>query len=366
MIRFAVSLSALVFSLTLVGAQENAAIQNKPATMEIILKEWSSSPHADASSESFTHWNNEEAVPEVCAACHSTPGFLDFVGADGSAAGQTDKPAPLGSVVACETCPNDAVKKMTSVVLPSGYSHPDPGSSASCMTCHQGRNSTSSLQAAINKVNGLDNDTVSDKLAFVNVHYRAAAATLLGSLAKGAYEYEGKNYAGRNNHVPQLATCTACHNPHSTKVEPALCIGCHKTEDLKAIRTTQIDVDGDGDLAEGISSEITTLHQRLGAAMRSYAAEIIGAPAIYAGSYPYFFNDTNGNGAADADEIAYPNRYNSWTPRLVRAAYNYQFVAVEPGAYTHNPHYVLQILYDSIENIADVTGSVSTEGLTRP
>ncbi|MDA1090842.1 MAG: hypothetical protein O3A85_11100 [Proteobacteria bacterium] len=47
-----------------------------------------------------------------------------------------------------------------------------------------------------------------------------------------------------------------------------------------------------------------------------------------------------------------PNRYQSWTPRLLRAAYNYPFVAKDPGMYSHNPKYVLQLLYDSLENLS--------------
>ena len=52
--------------------------------------------------------------------------------------------------------------------------------------------------------------------------------------------------------------------------------------------------------------------------------------------YPYFFNDNNGNGEADKDEAKFPNRYKSWTPRLMKAAYNYQFVTKDPGAFAHN------------------------------
>ena len=61
---------------------------------------------------------------------------------------------------------------------------------------------------------------------------------------------------------------------------------------------------------------------------------------------------TNGNFEADKDEAKFPNRYNAWTPRLLKAAYNYQFVTKEPGAYAHNAPYALQILYDSLSDLA--------------
>ncbi len=76
---------------------------------------------------------------------------------------------------------------------------------------------------------------------------------------------------------------------------------------------------------------------------------------------PYFFIDGNANGVVDPEEANRANGYATWTPRLLRAAYNYQWVQKDPGAFTHNGKYILQVLYDSI---ADVGGTVTT--LTRP
>jgi hypothetical protein len=45
-------------------------------------------------------------------------------------------------------------------------------------------------------------------------------------------------------------------------------------------------------------------------------------------------------------------RYASWTPRLLKAAYNYQLVTKDPGAYAHNPVYAMQLLYDSLESLS--------------
>jgi hypothetical protein len=127
-----------------------------------------------------------------------------------------------------------------------------------------------------------------------------------------------------------------------------------------------VDYDGDGDMSEGIADPIMTLHARLGEAIALYAAEVIETPIIYAsGSYPYFFTDTDADGAVSDGEAAFPNRYQSWTPRLLRAAYNYQFVAQDSGAYTHNPHYALQLLYDSLADLG-MAVDVDVSALTRP
>jgi hypothetical protein len=48
-----------------------------------------------------------------------------------------------------------------------------------------------------------------------------------------------------------------------------------------------------------------------------------------------------------------PNRYQSWTPRLLQAAYNYQVAKKDPGGYVHNPAYLLQLLHDSLESLSE-------------
>ncbi len=85
-------------------------------------------------------------------------------------------------------------------------------------------------------------------------------------------------------------------------------------------------------------------------------------PIVYELSlHPYFFLDTNGNGQADLDEVNSENRYNSWTPRLLKAAYNYNYSTHDGGAFSHNSTYILQALYDSL---VDIGGDIT--GMTRP
>lgn len=337
--------------------------QDGPSLTEIV-EAWLASPHADRTSKSFTHWNEDGAVPESCATCHSGPGFMDFVGADGSTPGKVDHPAPIGSPIDCATCHNEAASKLQEVTFPSGAVLSDLGSSGVCMVCHQGRKSTDSVNAALGDK---QDDTVSGDLAFLNVHYRAAAATLMGGAARGGYQYDGKDYAQRFNHPAPLNTCVGCHSPHTTEASTAQCVACHKDiNSPKAIRTTPVDLDGDGDTKEGIAAEMTSLHDRLASAIRAYAAETAGTPIAYdAQNYPYFFADTNGDGQASADEAIFPNRYQSWTPRLVRAAYNYQFVAKDPGAWAHNPHYAIQLIVDSLESLSE-KATVDMTGIVRP
>jgi len=112
-------------------------------------EEWANSPHNDAEAEAFRHWDEDGEVEESCAKCHSTPGYMDFIGADGSEAGVVNAPAPLGSTVECAACHNDVTVEMTSVVMPSGVELMGLGDESRCIQCHQGRNSTVQVNAGI-------------------------------------------------------------------------------------------------------------------------------------------------------------------------------------------------------------------------
>lgn len=327
------------------------------------LEEWRASPHANSMSESFTHWNKEGTIPVDCATCHSSVGFRDFLGADGSTAGKVDRQSPVGSVVDCVACHNDKTVRLQSVVFPSGLTLGNLGKSASCMICHQGRQSTPDVNRA---VTGLGEDMVSPKLRFINIHYRAAAATLWGTNAKGGYEYAGKLYHGRFEHTPSFATCHQCHDPHRLSVNVSGCATCHAGQAPKAIRTSRTDFDGDGDVTEGIAAEIASLHGMLGRALTVYARDTAGVAIVYrADTHPYFFVNRDGDGTASDSETVRANAYSAWTPRLLRAAYNYQFIAKDPGAYSHNPLYALQLLYDSLESLAAQT-KMDMSSLRRP
>ncbi|MFQ6035746.1 MAG: cytochrome c3 family protein [Sedimentisphaerales bacterium] len=321
--------------------------------------EWASSGHADATAEAFTHWDGDvpPEIPTRCAKCHSTPGYLDYLGVDGTEAGRVDNPSPTGTTITCIACHNDATIFMDSVVFPSGIEVTGLGDEARCMQCHQGRESSVSVDAKIADANVPDDDTVSSKLSFRNIHYYAAAATQFGGMTMGGYQYAGKSYDVRFAHVEGIDTCISCHDQHSLELRVSVCSTCHAgvagSEDIKHVRMagSTSDYDGDGDVAEGIYYEVAGLQEILYVAIQAYAAAA-GTPIVYdPHSYPYFFIDTNGNGQVDEGEASYGNRYNAWTPRLLRAAYNYQVSLKDPGGFAHGGKYIIQLLYDSIEDL---------------
>lgn len=345
--------------------RETVEVQVTPAAPAADIPfydQWSGSAHADKSAEAFNHWNTDDPaqIPTTCAKCHSTPGFQDFLGADGTAAGTVDNPAKIGTVITCVACHNSATANLTSVTMPSGIVLTDQGSSAVCMQCHQGRESTVSVNDAIKNA-GVGPDEVSGDLGFINIHYFAAAATKFGGQAEGGYQYAGHSYDINFSHVATPNTCDTCHNMHSLQVNLATCQTCHTSvktvDDLKNIRMkgSEEDYDGDGNITEGIYYEIQGLQEKLYAAIQAYGSDIAGTPIAYsADSYPYFFIDTNKNGKVDSDEAQASNGYKSWTPRLVEATYNYQFTIKDPGAFAHNAKYDIQLLTDSIDDLNSV------------
>ncbi|WKZ40689.1 MAG: hypothetical protein QY328_01390 [Anaerolineales bacterium] len=318
--------------------------------------------HFAGNTTAFRYWDfNSDGkpvyeVPATCAKCHSASGLPEFIkhGANLS--------NPSSNGFACSTCHNEAswpdLYTVNSVTFPSGavisfgirdaegnYAADDNNM---CLLCHQGRSSKTTVDRALGNK---DLDTVDPSIRFSNIHYFAAGATLFGADAQGAYMYAGKDYVGQNTHASETGTlnkCQNCHDVHALEPKLESCQTCHGVDDIADIRENDVDYDGDGNITEGVKGEIDTLVEVLYAQMQVYSQENGGEIVYNSARHPYFFN---------VDGQAYA----AFTPRLLKAAYNYQYAKKDPGAYVHNPKFVIQFLIDSIE---DLGGDVS--GYTRP
>ncbi len=352
-------------------ATETPASTAAAPTLTIPFQEqFLGSAHADAKAEAFNHWNSASpaVVPATCAKCHSSAGYQDFA-LNGKVT--ADVPAPAGTFN-CTTCHNPAAIALTSVTFPSGKVVDNLGPEARCMTCHQGRESKVSVDKQIASFNVTDQDAVvqpmtdasgkATNFGFINVHYFAAGATLYGSQAQMGYEYDSKIYDPKFRHVEGMDTCIACHDQHTLQVRVDKCAECHtnvKTlDDLKNIRQngSLVDYNGNGDTKEGIAAELSGVQDILYGSIQMYANEVSKTPIVYDGSaYPYFFvAGSDGKPTKDAKGNAVG--YNAWTARLLKAAYNYQASVKDPGAFAHNAKYIIELLYDSID---DLNGKIS-------
>ena len=346
------------------------------------------SGHADVAAEAFRHWDASDPaeVPASCAKCHSAAGYMDYLGADGSQAGKVDAAvaATEAQGITCVACHNSAAVTHTSVVFPGKDAEGNPividglGASARCMECHQGREAKASVDKQIADFAVTDLDAVVAPIknasgndvsfGFRNIHYFAAAATLLGTDAKGGYEYDGKIYDARFRHVEGYDSCVGCHDSHSLQVKVTECAACHEgvtsVDDLQKVRMvgSAFDYDGDGSKTEGIYDEITGLQDLLFAQIRTYAKAKAGTAIVYSPSaYPYWFADTNGDGQAQDDEAVAANGYKAWTARLLKAAYNYQLSVKDPGKFAHGGKYTIELLFDSIADLGGDTSALARE-----
>jgi hypothetical protein len=160
--------------------------------------------------------------------CHSAAGLPQFA-KEGVVVSQ-----PIANGFECTTCHNDlqeyTLHEFTQVKFPSGLvvDSGDPETNL-CMQCHMGRESGASVDKAIGDAEA---DAVVEGLSFRNPHYFAAGATRWGSEAAGAYQYEGKEYAGFFDHADgEEAQCRDCHRTHRLEVRADDCTECHEEVD---------------------------------------------------------------------------------------------------------------------------------------
>ncbi len=356
------STAIVLLGITLAGLGAARAEDKGPA-----IEFWKG--HFARGDQPFHDWDKQKEIPGVCARCHGADKLPEYL--------KEGKASPAQHVkngFACTNCHADMLTyerhKVAKVTFASGNTV-DSGSNDTnlCMTCHQGMESGASVNKAIA---GLPLDTPDPKLNFVHVHYFPAGATRYGTDAKVAYEYAGKTYAGRFAHMPNVSNCTDCHQPHTGEVKIDRCGGCHdgvKTvADLANIRmSTRGDFDGNGK-EEGLAKEIANLQAELYTAIQTYAKTVGGKPLAFTkAAYPYWYADANGNGRIDPEEVRPDNKYTAYTPRLLQATFNYTYALRDTGGAFHNGRYVLQLLYDSLESLAQSgKANVDMKGKVRP
>lgn len=306
--------------------------------------------HFNRDGKPFHYWDKQKEIPAVCARCHAAEGVPQYL-KEGK-----NTPAPhVKNAFACANCHADMLTyerhKVPQVSFASGLSVDSGDNNMNlCMTCHQGRESTASVNKAIE---GKDADTPDPKLAFIHVHYFPAGATIFGTQAKVAYEYAGKSYAARFGHVPAMRTCTSCHEPHAGELQEQKCGACHQGAKRGGEKT---------------ALEVEAWKRELHAAIERYARGVGGSAIAFSPeAFPYWYADTNGNGKVDPEELRPDNSYKAYTPRLLQAIYNYTFLLRDPGAAYHNGRYAKQLLYDSLESLAaSGKAGVDMRGKARP
>jgi hypothetical protein len=81
------------------AAPTAAPVETTPTPEPVVvpnLQAWESSGHNNVTDEPFRHWDADTPaeVPTDCARCHTSAGYQDYLGADGSAVNVVDAPVP--------------------------------------------------------------------------------------------------------------------------------------------------------------------------------------------------------------------------------------------------------------------------------
>lgn len=205
---------------------------------------------------------------------------------------------------------------------------PDLGEANLCMACHIGRSSGAVIESA--------EDIKGKHFGVFNSHYLSAGGIIF---SLSPYEFNGREYADFNPHKSIDGLCVACHMSNSDhtfevldengvpKAYDNLCKNCHGNKDS---------------LVKVIEEEKAGYEATL-----DYIEQLLADKGIYYDitAYPYFYPSPN-----PQDGRGPPNAFTDWPDKeTLGSAYNLNLFRHEPGAYAHNPTYVKQILYDTID-----------------
>ena len=138
-------LAVAISAATLLGAGPGWADEKTEAGVK--LEFWKG--HFDRSAEAFHDWDKVKEVPAVCARCHGANSLPEYL-----KEGKNTPAQHVKNGFACTNCHADlltyARHTVAKVTFPSGVTVDSGNNDANlCMTCHQGRESTASVNKAI-------------------------------------------------------------------------------------------------------------------------------------------------------------------------------------------------------------------------
>jgi hypothetical protein len=335
----------------------------------------------DASGVAWTHYNWDDSTGtstdrKACQRCHTATGVSNFLtdpvnynpaNNDFShlAGWATAKASAQQELLYCWGCHSDS---QTGVLRNPGaltldYStadndtivYPNVDKSNVCVACHSGNGGSG--KSIANSTADLSNT------AAIQPHYLTAAGTLLTANGGGTgYEFAGVTYTKNGTHqkigsndfygTGTEGPCVSCHmsgaEKHTFEVSAAsaVCANCHA---------------GLTDLA--IEEAKTAYNASLVELDKALQAKGI----FFIPSYPYFVYDNGFGGSTPNDGIIQTgekdrnNGIKNWTTQVaggtakdtMGAAFNYNLLVHEPGAFAHNKAYAYELIQSSIDYLAD-------------
>lgn len=362
----------------------------------IINRQWHASKHGGdfTAIGAWAHYDWKTASRQDCQRCHTTSGLVTYLDAKiagttyttGNIAAAANSTAP--EMLQCRGCHTDnkgtlrnpgaitvtyygdaqALADFTTTGS-SPVTYPDAKGSNICISCHSGRESGGSIKSSTR--------AFTSATSFINSHYLSAGGTVF---AETGYTYYSStdtfNYANPSIYKHDKIGLDATLAPNTGSNGP--CVGCHmtSTQDVTTDYGSHRFLPYAKDSSGVISTLTTTVcanchsgqysmtateleHQNtLFTAALDTLKDLMAAKGFYySANYPYWYSNAAGTTSASV-----------WGTTKVKgqqtmgAAFNYNLLKHDPGAYAHNRYYAKRLVYDSIDWMDDQTLNHSTPG----
>ncbi len=361
-----------------------------------INRQWHASKHGGdfTAAGAWAHYDWKTSSRQDCQRCHTTSGLITYFDAKiagttyttGNIAAAANSTAP--EMLQCRGCHTDNKGTLRnpgaitvtyygdaqaladfSTTGASPVTYPDAKGSNICIACHTGRESGGSIKSSTK--------AFTSGTSFINSHYLTAGGTVF---AETGYTYYSStdtfNYANSSHYLHDKIGLDATLAPNTGANGP--CVGCHMSstadaatnygshrflpyaKDSNGVITTLTTTvcanchSGQYSMTAAELEHQNTLFQNALEALK----ELMAAKGFYySTNYPYWYSNAAGTTSAT-----------SWGAtkaegqQTMGAAFNYNLLKHDPGAYAHNRYYAKRLIYDSIDWMDDKALNHSTPG----
>jgi len=300
----------------------------------------------------WAHYDFKASNRQSCQRCHTATGARNYFNNMATYSAANNTFVATGNqkeMLYCWACHTDNKGTLrnpgvyTSDYTGAPYTFPDLKGSNMCISCHSGRESGDSIKALSSGFNNR---------SFVNSHYLTGGGTVFTSTG---YEYGGLDYANKSFYQhDQIGLTTTfggsngpCVGCHMTSSEPHRFLPVTVTNGVITAIVTDVCTNCHSGQYSMTATELETQREELAASLEALKAQLAAAGYNYTTSYPYF-STRNWLSSGDTDNTGAITGKNN-----MGAAFNYNLLVHDPGAYAHNRYYAKRLIYDSIDWLDD-------------
>lgn len=385
-------------SASYVGGEDAQACRvcHNPHDNSSVMKanrDWAQSGHADTEALPFVKYRFKEAFdsaagPGECRRCHTSTGYIYYVSNNALPLSTYFQSRKQNEVIGCKTCHLDYNWKRRNLATVTvkysnaagtsteTVSYPDSGESNICLNCHTGRESG-------NIIKNLPATTNFAATGFENSHYLTAGGTVFGKT--GFTNFSGAEGRGKRNYtlvdltgdgITDFKHDLLGRTAAGTRAGKGPCVECHMTNSSNH-KFMPVTEDANGTVTAVVSTVCVNCHTP-GTPYELTPAVVNGQKAQYSGALaalkaqldkrgfyffeknPYFFDATGTIATRNwvsAGDTSANGRFTG--EQNMGAAFNYNLLEHDPGAYAHNRFYAKRLIYDAIDWLDDLTMNYS-------